>query len=87
MLEISRAARLGKPLADYQAQADKPFDHEARMKDLLVPQAQLNSALDLDKNETQVAQPAEDDIWLAGELPQPVPPPRLQRNHAPAMSP
>ncbi|MGA8617413.1 MAG: hypothetical protein WB660_02690 [Candidatus Sulfotelmatobacter sp.] len=42
-------------LADYQAQADKPFDHDARMKDLLMRQAQLNAALDLDKNETQVA--------------------------------
>lgn len=41
-------------LAAYQAQADKPFDHEARMKDLLVRQSQLNAALDLDKNETQI---------------------------------
>jgi hypothetical protein len=65
--EQERGARLGKTLADYQAQADKPFDHEARMKDLLVRQAQLNAALDLDKNETQVAPPAEDDGGLAGD--------------------
>lgn len=32
-------------LADYQAQADRPFDHEARMKDLLLRQEQLNAAL------------------------------------------
>jgi hypothetical protein len=53
-------SRLEKALADYQAQASKPFDHEARMKELLAGQAQLNAALDLDKNETQVAPPAED---------------------------
>jgi hypothetical protein len=35
-----------KALADYQAQADRPFDHEARMKDLLARQAQLNAALE-----------------------------------------
>jgi len=77
--EQERGARLGKTLADYQAQADKPFDHEARLKDLLVRQAQLDAALDLDKNETQIAQPAEDDIGLAVEAgQQPVPPPRLK---------
>jgi hypothetical protein len=31
---------------------------------LLARQAQLNAALDLDKNETQVAPPAKDDIWV-----------------------
>ena len=46
---------LGKALADYQAQADKSFNHEARMKELLVRQAQLNTALDLDKGDNQVA--------------------------------
>jgi hypothetical protein len=46
-------------LADYQAQANKLFDHEARMKELLGRQAQLDAALDLDKNETQIAPPAE----------------------------
>jgi hypothetical protein len=48
---------LGKTLADYQAQADKPFDHETRIKELPARQAQ-NAALDLDKNETQVVPPA-----------------------------
>ena len=66
--EEERGLRLGKTLADYQAQANKPFDHEARMKDLLVRQAQLNAALDLDKNEKQVAPPAEDDIGIAGDV-------------------
>jgi len=40
--------RLGKTLTDYQAEANKPFDHETRMKDLLARQAKLNAALDLD---------------------------------------
>jgi hypothetical protein len=49
--EQERSARLGKILTDYQAQANKPFEHEARMKELFVRQAQLNAALDFDKNE------------------------------------
>ena len=58
------------------------------MKDLLARQAQLNAALDLDKNEKQVAPPAEDEIGLAGEaLPQPMLPPKVQRNSTPGMSP
>jgi hypothetical protein len=86
--EEERSARLGKTLADYQAQANKPFDHEARMKELLARQAQLNAALDLDKNETQVAPPAEDDMELAGDVFQGLSiPPRVQRNSTPAMSP
>jgi hypothetical protein len=86
--EQEHGARLGKTLADYQAQADKPFDHEARMKDLLARQAQLNAALDLDKNEKQVAVPSEDDIGIAGDVPQsPLITPRVQRTSAPGMSP
>jgi hypothetical protein len=51
------------------------------MKELLARQAQLNAALDLDKNETQVAPPAEDDIGLAGDsLSQPTTSPTIQRN-------
>ncbi len=34
---------------------DRPFEHEARLKELLSKQAELNPALDLDKNERQVA--------------------------------
>ena len=86
--EQERGMRLEKTLADYQAQANKPFDHEARMKDLLVRQAQLNAALDLDKNEKQVAPPAEDDIGPAGDVLQgPSISPRVQRNSASSMSP
>jgi hypothetical protein len=32
----------------------RPFEHEARLKDLLAKQAQLNAALDLDKHSAQV---------------------------------
>lgn len=86
--EQERSARMEKNLAEYQAQADKPFDHEARMKDLLARQAQLNSALDLDKNETQIAPPVEDDTGLGRDVLQtPSIPPRVQRNSAPTMSP
>ncbi len=86
--EQERSGRLEKTLADYQAQANKPFEHEARLKELLIRQAQLNAALDLDKNEKQVAPPPEDDIGVAREpLNHPSIPPRVQRNSAPGMSP
>jgi hypothetical protein len=44
----------------------RPF--EARMKELLAHQVLLNAALDLDKNETLIAPPAEDDIGLVGRI-------------------
>ena len=47
--------RQEKALADYRQQLGRPFEHEARLKELLAKQAQLNAALDLDKNERQVA--------------------------------
>jgi hypothetical protein len=36
-------------LTDYQAQANRPFEHEAHLKELLARKAQLNGAPDLDK--------------------------------------
>jgi hypothetical protein len=56
-------------LGDYQEQLGKPFEHEARLKDLLVKQAQLNALLDLDKGERQVAPPADADIGPEGDNP------------------
>jgi len=53
--EQDRAARAEKMLADYREQMGKPFEHEARLKELLGRQAELNAALDLDKGERQVA--------------------------------
>src|SRR6202050_1088213 len=82
-----RNAPMEKPLADYQVQADKPFEHEARMKELLARQAQLNAALDLDKGEKQIAPPAE-HIGLALDVRQTSSiPPRVTRSSAPGMSP
>ena len=51
--------RLEKTQADYQAQAGRPYEHEAKLKELLARQAQLNAALDLDKGERQIAEAAE----------------------------
>jgi len=67
--EQERSLRLGKTLVDYQAQANKPFDHEARMKDLLARQAQLNAALDLDKGERQAAEMANDELETPAQIP------------------
>ena len=53
--EQERTARPEKMLGDFQEQAGKPFEHEARLKELLARQAELNAALDLDKGERQVA--------------------------------
>jgi len=57
--EQERKDRLEKTLSDYRAQANRPFEQESRLKDLLAQQAQLNAALDLDKGERQAAEPAE----------------------------
>jgi N12 class adenine-specific DNA methylase len=53
--ERERAARAEKMLGDFSEQAGRPYEHEARLKELLVRQAELNAALDLDKGERQVA--------------------------------
>src|SRR5580658_3877231 len=55
-----RADYLQKTLSDYQTQANRPFEHEARLKELLVRQEQINAFLDLDKGERQVAEAARD---------------------------
>ncbi len=52
-----REVRAEKQLVDYQAQADRPFDHEERLKHLLVRQSELNSQLDLDKGDQQGVEP------------------------------
>jgi N12 class adenine-specific DNA methylase len=85
--EQDHKLRLEKNLADYQAQASKPFEHEARIKDLIARQAQLNALLDLDKNDHQVAQEDEDDNDTPSEIvQQPIPPPRLPGKFAPSFS-
>ena len=43
-----------KALTDYKVQMGRPFEHEQRLGELMVKQAELNAALDLDKHEAQV---------------------------------
>ena len=58
--------RQEKALADYRAQLGRPFEHEARLKELLAKQAHLNAALDLDKHDTQAVADAEPEKPLDG---------------------
>jgi N12 class adenine-specific DNA methylase len=51
----NRVDRIEKQLADYQIQADRPFEHEERLKKPLTRQSELNSLLDLDKGDQQGA--------------------------------
>jgi hypothetical protein len=51
--EHGEIERQEKALADYRAQLGRSFEHEARLKDLLAKQAQLNAMLDLDKHDAQ----------------------------------
>jgi hypothetical protein len=53
-----RVALAEKELVDYKAQADRPFEHEDRLKLLLARQSELNSQLDLDKGDQQGAESA-----------------------------
>ena len=53
-----RVTRAEKELVDYQAQADRPFEHDDRLKLLLARQSELNSQLDLDKGDQQAADSA-----------------------------
>jgi hypothetical protein len=64
--ERERAARAEKMLGDFQEQAGKPFEHEARLKELLARQTELNAALDLDKGERQIAPPAGGEDGVEG---------------------
>jgi hypothetical protein len=59
--EREELERHERALAEYQAPLNRPFEHEARLKQLLAKQAELNAALDLDKNERQIAQDASPD--------------------------
>jgi hypothetical protein len=56
----NRVARIEKELADYQLQADRPFEHEERLRQLLARQAEIDSLLDLDKGDQQGADSAPD---------------------------
>jgi hypothetical protein len=56
----NRVARIEKEFADYQSQAERPFEHEERLKQLLSRQSRLNSLLDLDKGDQQGVDSAPD---------------------------
>jgi hypothetical protein len=51
--EQAEIARKEKALADYTGQLGRPFEHEERLRGLLVQQADINRSLDLDKSDTQ----------------------------------
>ena len=57
--------RQEKALADYKAQMGRPFEHEARLKELLAKQAELNAMLDLDKHDAQVVAEPEAGVAAA----------------------
>jgi hypothetical protein len=90
--ERERAARAEKMLGDFEEQAGRPFEHEARIKELLGQQAELNAALDLDKGERQIAPPAGDEDGVgskdAGEVDERSPAviARPERQNGPALS-
>src|SRR5260221_12879037 len=52
--EQSECERKEKALADYMEQLHRPFEHEERLRELILKQQEINRALDLDKGETQV---------------------------------
>jgi hypothetical protein len=56
----NRVSRIEKELADYRLQAERPFEHEERLKRLLARQSELNSLLDLDKGDQQAGDSAPD---------------------------
>jgi len=67
-----RADYLQKTLTDYQAQANRPFEHDMRLRELLQRQEQINALLDLDKGERQVAEaaPDRDDLTMPSQTPE-----------------
>jgi len=81
--------RLDKTLTDYQAQAKRPFEHEARLKELLARQDQLNAALYLDKSDVQAAEATTEPEIETAALPSRTwsVTPGVQPNSLPARSP
>ena len=57
-VRVAAVNDLTKALEDYRVQSDRPFEGEARLRDLLAKQADLNQLLDLDKGEQQAADEA-----------------------------
>jgi len=55
--EREQLQQLEANLVAFRMELAKPFEHEARLKELLVKQMELNAALDLHKNDVQAAAP------------------------------
>jgi chromosome segregation ATPase len=72
--------RQEKALADYRAQLGRPFEHEARLKELLAKQAQLNACLDLDKHAAQIVDEPREEMELAEPV---LPAPMRKRSFGP----
>ena len=53
--ELESLHRLEANLAAFRRELAKPFEQEARLKELLVKQTELNAALDLHENDIQAA--------------------------------
>ncbi|MGI8960941.1 MAG: hypothetical protein ACR2IV_14495 [Bryobacteraceae bacterium] len=53
--EEEKLRQLETDLAAYRREIEKPFEHETRLKELLLKQAELNAALDLHKSDAQAA--------------------------------
>ncbi|MGI9072239.1 MAG: hypothetical protein ACR2JB_13220 [Bryobacteraceae bacterium] len=51
--EQEKLQQLESDLAAYRREMEKPFEHETRLKELLLKQAELNAALDLHKSDAQ----------------------------------
>jgi hypothetical protein len=51
--EAEKLQQLESDLAAYRREAEKPFEHEARLKELLLKQTELNAALDLHQSDAQ----------------------------------
>ncbi len=51
--EQSKCERMEKALADYREQLGRPFEHEERLRELLIKQQEINKRLDLDKGDIQ----------------------------------
>jgi N12 class adenine-specific DNA methylase len=65
--EREKLDHLESDLATYQREVEKPFEHEARLRELELKQAELNAALDLYKSDPQAVIVADEQAANVGE--------------------
>ena len=65
--EREKLDRLESDLATYQREIQKPFEHETRLRELELKQAELNTALDLYKSDPQAVTGADEQAANVGE--------------------